>query len=45
MKNLKIYFNNITVIIVAHRVETLSYCNKIYEISNGKAKTVNNIFN
>ena len=38
MQNLKNFFKDITVIIVAHRFETLKFCNKIYEISKGKIK-------
>ena len=35
--------NNLTLIIISHRINTLKKCNKIYEIENGKInKIVNN---
>ncbi|MFH1004823.1 MAG: ABC transporter ATP-binding protein [Bacteroidota bacterium] len=32
--------NNLTVIMIAHRITTLKYCNKIYNIQNGKVEGI-----
>jgi ABC-type bacteriocin/lantibiotic exporter with double-glycine peptidase domain len=38
-------FKNITVIIISHRLETLSFCNKIYMVENKKVSLIRDVFN
>jgi ABC-type bacteriocin/lantibiotic exporter with double-glycine peptidase domain len=35
--------SNVTIIIIAHRLESLGGCNKIYEISDGAVRLVSDV--
>jgi ABC-type bacteriocin/lantibiotic exporter with double-glycine peptidase domain len=41
LKNLKLYRPNLTVLIVSHRLDTLSTCDRIYQIKNKKIHLIN----
>ena len=42
MNSINTLTNELTVIIIAHRISTLKQCDEVYEIKSGKVKKVAN---